>query len=92
MPAGEVATQALTQTMPLLSEEWLQLVSQFKLQPHAMDAIAHWPFADYILRTGWDVMASTIKIRQAGFGDCLDTEQMYLDHLSTLQSLRVLPS
>ena len=92
MPAGEVATQALTQTMPLLSEEWLQLVSQFKLQPHAMDAIAHWPFADYILRTGWDVMASTLKIRQAGFGDCLDTEQMYLDHLSTLQSLRVLPS
>lgn len=91
MPAGQVEMQNLSDTMPALSTQWQTLVREFNLQPHEMDAIANWPFADYILRTGWDVMASTIKIRQSGFGDCLDTEQMYLDHLTALQQLRVLP-
>ena len=91
LETAEVQLQNLTETMPLLSDRWNDLVRQHKLQPYAMDAIAHWPFADYILRTGWDVMASTIKIRQAGFNDCLDTEKMYLDHLMDLQSLKVLP-
>ncbi len=92
MPVGEVETQVLSEKMPLLSDDWQKLIRQFNLQPNAMDSIAHWPFADYILRTGWDVMASTIKIRQSGFSECSDTEQMYLAHLSTLQSQRVLPS
>jgi nucleoside-diphosphate-sugar epimerase len=91
MSAGGVETQSLAETMPELSAQWQLLVEQGSLKPYSMESIVNWPFADYILRTGWDVMASTIKIRQAGFSDCLDTEQMYINHLAKLQELKVLP-
>jgi len=91
MPAGEVNPQSLSDTMPALAGKWQELIKRHRLKPNSMESIVHWPFADYILRTGWDVMASTVKIRQAGFGDCLDTEQMYLNHLAEFQRLRVLP-
>lgn len=92
MQAGTVETMDLAQTMPPLENQWQQLVQSQNLKPYSMDAIAHWPFADYILRTGWDVMANTTKARQMGFHDCIDTESMYLQHLDTLQRLRILPS
>jgi nucleoside-diphosphate-sugar epimerase len=91
MMVGEVQTQTLAEVMPPLAGQWQSLVTKHNLQSRSMESMVNWPFADYILRTGWDVMASTIKIRQAGFGDCLDTEQMYLDHLGKLQALGVLP-
>ena len=39
----------------------------------------------------WDVMASTIKARQAGFNPCIDTQAMYLELLGSLQEKKVLP-
>lgn len=91
IPTGPVAMQNLSEVMPPLSGLWQQLVQQNELKPHSIEAIANWSFADYILRTGWDVMANTTKIRQAGFNDCLDTEKMYLDHLAALQAQQILP-
>jgi len=82
MRAGAVETQDLATVMPPLSNTWDHLVQSQKLQPYTMDAITNWSFADYILRTGWDVI---------GFHDCLDTETMYLEHLQTLQEQRLLP-
>jgi hypothetical protein len=37
------------------------------------------------------VIVSTIKLRQAGFADCIDTEQMFRDWIAILQKQRVLP-
>jgi hypothetical protein len=34
---------------------------------------------------------STIKIRQAGFNDCVDTEDMFVELLGELQKRRILP-
>lgn len=89
--AGGVSTRDLSTVMPALTDRWNDLVNKYDLKPSSMDSIVNWPFADYILRTGWDVMANTVKIRQCGFHDCLDTEQMYLQHLSKLQNMRILP-
>ncbi len=36
-------------------------------------------------------LVSTIKLRQAGFGDCVDTEAMFRSHLARLVERRVLP-
>ena len=36
-------------------------------------------------------LVSTIKLRQAGFGDCVDTEVMFRRHLARLIERRVLP-
>ncbi|OED44650.1 hypothetical protein AB833_01010 [Chromatiales bacterium (ex Bugula neritina AB1)] len=92
MQAGGVETQDLSKTMPLLSGTWQGLISKYGLEKNSMEAIVNWPFADYILRTGWDVMASTVKIRQHGFQQCLDTEEMYVRHLLKLQELKILPA
>lgn len=89
--AGGVATEDLSVSMPPLASIWDDIVRKYNLKLLDMGSITHWPFADYILRTGWDVMASTVKARQYGFTPCMDTELMYIDHLRTLQRLAILP-
>jgi hypothetical protein len=37
-------------------------------------------------------LLSTIKLRQAGFNECLDSEDMFVQWLSFLQQMRVLPT
>ncbi len=91
MECGPVQPQSLTQSMATSSDAWQALVAGHGLRKYELSQIAHWPFADYIFNVGWDVMASTVKARQYGFSDCLDTEAMYLKHLTTLQQNRVLP-
>lgn len=81
----------LTTQMADKASLWADIVQRHQLQDTPFEQLVHWPFADYILRTDWDVMASTTKARLAGFADCLDTESMYLELLADLQARRVLP-
>ena len=52
-----------------------------------------WQFADFALsRThSTSSLLSTIKIRQAGFNDCLDTEDSLSWWLAHMQKRRILP-
>jgi hypothetical protein len=36
-------------------------------------------------------LLSTVKIRQAGFGDCIDTEDMFREWFAILQQRKLLP-
>jgi len=36
-------------------------------------------------------LASSVKLRQAGFLDCIDTEDMFLEWIRHLQRTKVLP-
>jgi len=54
-------------------------------------------YADYCMASLTDraappALVSTIKIRQAGFGDCVDTEDMFRDLFAAMIDKRVLPS
>ena len=40
---------------------------------------------------GGATLVSTIKLRQAGFGDCVDTEDMFRRLVSRLQERHLLP-
>lgn len=50
---------------------------------------------DYLLRHGRTYphhsVVSTIKARQHGFHDCMDTEEMFGEIFESLQAARVLP-
>lgn len=74
---------------------WERIVQQHQLHPYSMDALIgqSWQFADFALsRThSTSSISSTIKLRQAGFADCIDTEEMFLWWLGELQRRRVLP-
>lgn len=91
LPCGPVRTLDLATQMADKGELWQKMAQREQLTSGPFEQLVHWPFADYILRTGWDVMASTIKARQAGFDGCIDTEAMYLELLTDLQARRVLP-
>ncbi|MFO1133947.1 MAG: NAD-dependent epimerase/dehydratase family protein [Rhodoblastus sp.] len=54
-------------------------------------------YADYCMASLTDrpappALVSTIKIRQAGFGDCIDTEDMFRDLFAAMIDKRILPS
>jgi nucleoside-diphosphate-sugar epimerase len=70
---------------------WGAVVARHGLLPRPLSQAGVWSYADFNFRRGYDVMSSTIALRQAGFAECLDTERMFLDHLQRFREQRVLP-
>ena len=91
LPCGICKPQSLAQSMQGEEEVWDNLVQKYQLKQYRLESLCDWNFADYILKTEWDVMASTIKIRQAGFSACVDTEQMYINRLQEMRHAGILP-
>jgi hypothetical protein len=53
-------------------------------------------YADFCMATGatrppLPALVSTIKLRQAGFCDCIDTEDMFRDLIASMMERRLLP-
>jgi len=95
MPAGAPHALSMARTMPGKGELWDRIVKRYDLKPYALrDLIPTWDYADFTYRyqqAPFHSLLSTIKIRKAGFHDCIDSERMLLDHLRRLQEQRVLP-
>jgi len=74
---------------------WQRLVQKHGLRPYSLQQLigSSWQFADFAFsRTGHTAsLLSTIKIRQAGFHDCVDSADMLSWWLSELQNRRILP-
>jgi nucleoside-diphosphate-sugar epimerase len=96
MPFGDPEPQRLADVMPTHAGLWREIVARYDLLPHAMDELigASWQFADAVFGYGGtphDTIVSTVKARQFGFADCVDTDTMFTRQLSALQAARVLP-
>ena len=99
MEVGEPRALSLAAEMPRRQAEWEAIVDRFRLvAPRSLDDFVGQSFlyADRILghgreRAGRPTLVSTIKARQAGFADCIDTEDMFRKWISTLQAERVFP-
>jgi nucleoside-diphosphate-sugar epimerase len=96
MPLGEPRPLRLAEAMPLRQAQWQAIVAKYELLPHPLDALigASWQFADAVLGYGGaprDTLVSTVKARQFGFVDCVDTEAMFARQLAALQAARILP-
>ncbi|MFE8148665.1 hypothetical protein RBA63_00325 [Brenneria goodwinii] len=61
------------------------------LLPVPYEQIASWEFGDFIFRCDWDVIASTTKIRQAGFHDVIDSTQMFIRLFEEFRARKVIP-
>lgn len=70
---------------------WDRIVAKHGLVPTPFTDLAAWSFADAIFTSGFDMVQSTIKIRQAGFAECIDTHQSVVQHLRRLQRERYIP-
>lgn len=96
MPSAPANPFSLARIMPQNESVWDKIVEKHDILPHAyQNVVPSWQFADYLLGYGQRPNAhhvSTIKIRKAGFHDCVDTEEMFIDLLTQLQRRRILPS
>jgi nucleoside-diphosphate-sugar epimerase len=75
---------------------WDRIVAEHGLHPYRFEQlVANWEYADFTFRhrqQPYESVLSTIKIRKAGFHDCVDTEEMFVRQLRALQAGKILPA
>ncbi|WP_395943365.1 SDR family oxidoreductase [Brevundimonas sp.] len=71
---------------------WSAIVAKYGLQDTPYDSLVSWNFADFIFNSGFDNVASTIKARKAGFGACIDSENMFDAFFADLRARKVIPA
>ena len=98
MKVGPDQPLSLTQEMPKHQPEWAAIVRQYGLAaPEDMHAFVGESFAladfsfGYGAKNPQPMIVSTIKARQAGFHDCIDTEDMFRKWFLRFQELKLLP-
>jgi hypothetical protein len=69
------------------------MVEKHQLAPYTLDQLVgpSWAFADAAFSSPEPFFESTIKIRQAGFTDCIDSNRMFAEWFTELQARRILP-
>jgi nucleoside-diphosphate-sugar epimerase len=70
---------------------WDSIGKKQNLQPIPYQQLVSWGYGDFAFRQNFDNVSSTVKVRQAGFHDCLDSELMFSQFFVTLQQMRILP-
>ncbi|HEY5791992.1 MAG TPA: SDR family oxidoreductase [Chthoniobacterales bacterium] len=70
---------------------WEEITRKYGLAPIPYDRLVSWAFGDFIFRSAFDNISSTIKARRAGFHDCIDTEDMFAEFFAELHQNRVIP-
>ena len=91
MTAGGVSTVKLADEMRDKAGVWDRIVERHGLLRVPLSERAVWSYADFNLARGYDIMSSTLKLRQHGFYECMDTEQMFLEHFARFRAQRAIP-
>ncbi len=82
---------SLAEAMPHHAAVWETLVERHDLVDTPFDQLVGWGVGDFLFHHEADNITSTVKIRQAGFADVLDTETRLLELFDRLVEARVLP-
>ena len=97
LPLGEPRPERLADVMPRHAGLWRQIAEREGLRVADLGALIglSWQYADatYASQRPFAVppLVSTVKLRQAGFGACIDTEDCIVDHLLAMQAQGYLP-
>lgn len=95
MEPGALVPASLVEILPPREAEWVAVCDQLGLAtPRGFERFVGQGFvyADVFLAPpSGAALVSTIKIRQAGFGDCVDTEDMFRRLIARLQERNLLP-
>lgn len=82
---------SLAAVMPQHAAVWKSLVEQYELVDTPFEKLVGWGVGDFLFHHEADNITSTVKIRQAGFADVLDTETRLLELFDQLVEKKVLP-
>ncbi|MFW3170068.1 SDR family oxidoreductase [Geodermatophilus sp. CPCC 206100] len=91
MAHAEPQPVPLAEAMADRRDVWERLAARHDLVPTPYEDLVRWEFGEFIFRSGFDNVSSTIKLRRAGFADCLDTEDRFLELFDRLAADRVIP-
>jgi nucleoside-diphosphate-sugar epimerase len=91
MAAGPVKTVRLAEVMADKAPVWERIVTKHRLRPTPYAQTALWPYGDFVFTPGYDIMSDTLKLRQAGFAACVDTEKMFFDLFHHYRDARIIP-
>ncbi len=95
IPVGLPQAMPLARVMPGHAATWQRLAARYDLAPVSLEHLvgSSWQFADFAFSRPHSTasLLSTIKIREAGFGDCIDTEQSLVFWLGEMQARKYLP-
>ncbi|MBI3052969.1 MAG: SDR family oxidoreductase [Betaproteobacteria bacterium] len=91
MKAGPVKTVRLSEVMTDKAPVWERIVNKYRLKPTPYEKTAAWPYGDFNFGRDYDIMSSTLKLRQTGFRDSIDTSRMLLEHLGHFRQQRIIP-
>ena len=95
-PAPEAAERLAT-AMPAHAAVWRRIAERESLRIADLDALIglSWQYADILWAAPapprMPMLVSTIKARQLGFADCIDSEECITQHLRAMRALRYLP-
>lgn len=101
--SGPDSPMSLAQWLPEQEAAWQRIVQHHELRAfslkeilglshqYADDAFAYTPDGSPLKSRSNPVLLSTVKLRQAGFGDCIDTERMFAYWFARLRAERILP-
>lgn len=92
LPFAEPRTISLREFMADKEPVWEAIVARHGLVPHTWGEIASWGFGDAIFGSDWDIVRSTLKAREYGFHDFVDSERMFLSLFDELARRRVIPA
>ncbi len=91
MAVAEPQPVPLAEAMRDRRDVWERLAARYDLVPTPYEDLVGWEFGEFILTSGFDNVSSTIKLRQAGFADCLDTGDRFLELFDQLAARKVIP-
>jgi nucleoside-diphosphate-sugar epimerase len=99
MEVGPDVPMSLAAELPRRADEWAAIVDRYGLRsPRSLEAFVgdSFVYADMLFHYGTEVarppaLVSTIKLRQAGFADCIDTEDMFHKWFERFRERRLLP-
>ena len=91
LPVAEPLAMSAVSEMGEKAPLWNSIVARYGLHATPYDQIANWAFVDWMLNFREETILSTIKIRQAGFADRIDTHQSFRRQLTRLRDMRIIP-
>jgi len=89
--SGPPQPMTLAEELAGYAETWDAAVARHGLQPTPYEQAASWAFADAVWGSAFDMVQSTVKIRQAGFPDVIDSHDCLVENIRRLREVRFVP-
>ncbi len=91
MPLAPAQSIRLTDMMADKAPLWNDIVERHGLKPIPFDRLVSWAYGDFVFQPAFDIVSSTTKLRQHGFCEVVDSEEMFIRLFDELRNDRVIP-